>query len=92
MTEREKTAVETSDPLSSPQDSGPSDRRRSLRRWISVGAGVIGAAVVAVVVMSGAEQANGSEKVTEEDVDKAPVPVEVVVAREGSIASYVGSR
>jgi len=94
MSEQEKNTLEESDPLDSSADLGSTGTKRTRRRWISVSAGLVAAAILAVVVLGGgADDANGAEKAGDEveEAEKAPVPVEVIEAREGAIAAYVSA-
>lgn len=92
MSERQKVEVEQSAPQTPSEAIDSLDRKRSRRRWLSVSAGLVAAAVLAAVVLSGgADDANGAEKTGEKADEKAPVPVEVIAAREGAIAAYVSA-
>jgi membrane fusion protein (multidrug efflux system) len=70
-------------------DAAPRKQRR--KRWISAGVGLVGAAVIAVVVMNGgAKDANGAEKEDEAETETA-VPVEVTEAVAGTVAAYISA-
>jgi len=92
MSDQRKLQAEESNSKMSSEHLGSLDRKRSRRRWISASAGLVIAAIVTMLVVSGgAEDANGAEKVADEAAEKAPVPVEVIMAREGTIASFVSA-
>jgi len=87
--------AESEEPMEELETETAEPRSRSRRkRWIAAIAGAAVIAIVAVFVMtSGAGDADAvqADAETEEGDDAAPVPVEVIVAAQGTVAAYVSA-